>query len=699
MAKRSGGKKPITGRIVLDGGEEVTERPELALHALGAQGEVLASADVSKDGRFSLDAAAVEDARRVVVTGKGGDPSDRAQAYSLRPQAFHRAVEAGELAISDHHWVRFLSVRRCVDARIRRCFPWRFVLDDLVARIRALPPAIGAVEATPWFPLHRCAPVCVGDVEVYRRTCCCRPWVVEPPVDLPELPQRPPFPFPGPLPDPFPEPVPGLPFPLPPPGPGPDPAPFALQDAVLSGGTLDAAKVERLRAGVAPAQAQAGILFPRCECGPAKKVGGGFVGEGGRIHVCWREPLRLHRRHCHDEYAFVVRQHVAGSTVTIYDGVAAGQWFDAGDDDVVLTSYHPRAVACREDEFPVPVEGAFVLLQELGSTDSHQLRTPLPDGPDSVGTPAADSGLLDLGTDHALGGNVHLRYHFSEIAAGADMQELGARYFRVRWAPADALGDPAGPWETLPVPAWETWRVDGTDIVPGNHALGPHTVDGEHDLFHIPFETGAPLGLDEEWQDGQFHAVVPTDTKPEGRYLVRIEVFDGAGNRLEPAAEPFTYRRWDTETSTLPVTHGALTHLVRTDNRPVVADIADVTGPGAAAGDCKFFVGDPTQAVTIAYRAFHPEPGTPSFMKSYSLAVRRGISGSVATPPLSSTAEAGESGLPAAHAVTIGDLLDGEDKCSFAVNLHVTARIHNGSGRLSNLDRQDVAAFAVELSP
>jgi hypothetical protein len=320
----------------------------------------------------------------------------------------------------------------------------------------------------------------------------------------------------------------------------------------------------------------------------------------------------------------------------------------------------------------------------------------LPDGPDSVAAPAAGSGLLDVdgGADYACGGDLQLRYHFSEIV-GASMKALGARFFRVQWAPADAAGDPAGAWETLPVPAWQTWQVIGSDIVPGNHSLGPVPVGSHVDLFHIPFETGGLLSATEEWQDGQFHAVVPTASKPEGRYLVRIEVFDQAGTRLEPATSPFTYRRWNAPTTTLPVTHGALTHLIRTDNRAVTGEIVDITGPGAGAGDCKFFEGGLGDVVTIQYRAFHPEPGTPSFMLSYSLAVLRGVSGTPATPTLSSIVEAGEGGPPAGHGVTIGDLLDGEDRCSFAVKLDVAARIHNGSGRLSHLDRSDIAAFAV----
>ncbi|HKE75960.1 MAG TPA: hypothetical protein VKB57_20250 [Acidimicrobiales bacterium] len=681
----------LSVRIRLDGGEDVAERPDLEVHAVDPDGRATTVA-VGKDGGFTLDEKVLARARRIVVTAKGGDPNDKAASFVVRPDALRRAAELGELTIPADAWGRLIILRRCIDATIRRCFPWRFLVDDLLAQIRVLrPQAIARLSPATLasqiiLPPFRCSPICEGSVEVWRRRCCCPPIIIDPPPpEVPDIPHLP-IPDPGPIIDLF---------PTVPPGPGPDPAPFALQDALFTGGAVDVTKLERISLALRP-----GIPFPHlCTCGPPVKVGDGFVGEGGAIHVCWPSPLIFPVPNCHDEYAFIVRQSIAGQTVTIYDGVASGQWFEEGE-EIHLTSFHPRAVGCREDDFPVPVGEPFVVLQDIGGTKSYQLTTPLPDSADSVQSPAPGSGLLDLdaGPDWACGGDLALRYHFSEIA-GASMKALGAVYYRVQWAPANAAGDPAGAWETLPVPAWSTWRIVAGDIVPGSHALGPNPVGGEPDLFFIPFETGDPLVADEEWQDGQFHAIVPTASKVEGRYLVRIEVFDAAGTRLEPATSAFTFRRWDTATTTLPVTFGALTHLFRTDNRPVVADIVDIGGPGAGAGDCKFFNGAPGDSVAIDYRAFHPEPGTPSFMQSYTLAIFRGVSGTLATPALTSTVEIGEGGPPGTESVTLADLLDGEDRCSFAVRLDVSARISNGSGALSYLDRSDIAAFAAQLAP
>ena len=695
MATRRSSKDAASGRFRLDGGDEIEQRPALAVHALDAGGEVLATEKVGDDGSFRLDDAVVAKARRVVLTAADGDPTSKESAVTFRASTFRELVRVGDIAIGERDWSRLLFTTHCIDATIRRCFPFFHTIQDLVSVAKVQLRSLGPVISLP--PRFRCAPICVGRVTVYRRRCCCPPIIIDPPilVEIPEF--EPPIVIGPGFPDPPPDPI--GPFP----GPGPDPAPFALQSRVLTGGALDIVKLnaasDRLALKTLAGEALERYLLPRpylwCHCGPPTQVAEGFVGEDGRIHLCWREPLRFIPRHCHDEYAFVVQQNIGGSTVTIYDGPAAGQWFDDDDDDIRLVSYHPQAVGCREDEFPIDPGSPFVVLQDLGTTESHHLATPLPEDHDSTFDAGPNSGLLEVnGISYALGGSVALRYHFSE-----SMQGVGARYFRVQWAPANVFGDPVGVWETLPVPAWKTWRVDG-GIVPGSHALGPNAAGSHTDLYYIPYETGVPLVNedDEEWQDGQFHAYVPTDSKVEGRYLIRIEVFNDVGVRLEPVAAGFTYQRWDTPTTVLPVTFAAMTHLIRTDNRPVVAQIPDITGPGTSAGNCKFFVGHGNEQVVLHYRAYHPQAGLPSFMLNYDLQITRGISGVLATPALESTTEVGESGSPATHSVLISDLLDGEDKCSFAATLRVRAKIHNGSNQLSYLNASHISAFAVELA-
>jgi len=42
-------------------------------------------------------------------------------------------------------------------------------------------------------------------------------------------------------------------------------------------------------------------------------------------------------------------------------------------------------------------------------------------------------------------------------------------------------------------------------------------------------------------------------------------------------------------------------------------------------------------------------------------------------------------------------MLDGLTRCTFALDLHVLAKTTNGFGRLDGLDRDDQAAFALDL--
>src|SRR5262245_24817258 len=129
----------LTIHIRLDGGEDVPERPDLEVHAVDADGQATTIA-VGKDGAFSLDEKVLARARRIVVTAKGGDPNDKAASFVVRPEALRRAAEVGELTIPADAWGRLIILRRCIDATLRRCFPWRFLVDDLLAQISVLRP-------------------------------------------------------------------------------------------------------------------------------------------------------------------------------------------------------------------------------------------------------------------------------------------------------------------------------------------------------------------------------------------------------------------------------------------------------------------------------------------------------------------------------------------------------------------------------
>lgn len=720
-------------RIALEG----AERRDLAVYVLDRAGTVLQQAPIDAKGTAAVPAGSLEKAHEVVIAAAGveGRPAG-ARFHAADVLETLRAGATLELGAAD--LAHLSPLRTCVEGSVRKCwFPWP-ALADLTLRasvirssafdhtaahahglsprtVAGLEDALVALPRRPWFP-RRCTRVCDGLVIAYRRRCCCQPLVVDDPrLDdlLDELDDLvvpwPPIPWP-----PEPDPPVG-----PRPGPGPDPAPLGL----FRGGTLDAAALYARRDAYAirslPAAERPRYVLDRpylrpywCHCSAPVQAGQASLRPDGTFRICWwGTPFPSHG--CHDEVAFVVRQSVNGSTITVYDGLAANEWFDLGD-EIVLTTYDRRTITCREDPFPEE-GGAFVVLQDIGSTPSHRLKTPASDGALSVQAPAAyNDGLVNPAPspaaakgallDQNWGGSLALRYHFSETMRAAP---VGARYYRISVAAADANGDPVGPRTTIDAPlSWLYYEVVGTDVWVKSQVLGPVSVGGEAGLFAIPFDA------DRDWQSGQVHGVVPSTSFADGRHLVTVEVFDGAGNRLRPATgaaepgapKPFHFRRWSQPTGPMDdVPFAALTHLFWWDNRPSVGTIVDLRKNGvASSAECQFLVGKDGATFSVGYRAYHPNP---LFILNHVLWWRRGLGGPSGTllnspdnagQPPAAAAVTPTTSPPASPAPTFANMLGAHAKCSFSVNLHVNVKTTNGSGLLETLDADDQAAFALE---
>lgn len=727
MAEAKG--RAIGGRLELIRKSPEEEVPRLQVIVRGADGKQLAAAAVDQDGSFSLPARARDEAARAYIGPADLDPAevpDRFVAYRLGD--LERQLELGPLPIPIDRWFPWWRWT-CVSGSVRRCFPFRHWLSEIavdagvkqatISRFGAsgagvgtgvsvLSPLLPESVIFPW----RCGTVCQGVVEVYRRVCCCSPPIVLEPPDLPIEWEEPPIPIPEPWP-PIPEPDP--PFPPFPPGPGPDPAPFDALDAVATGGALDVRKLNARRDAVLArglsGRAYAEFLRLRpwlwCTCGGATKVAQGLVADDGTFSVCWRGwPPFVTRSACRVEYAYKVTQPIGpgGLSVTIYDGVAAGQWFDPGDTPT-LTSYSPWARTCVGDP-EIPGTGdAIVLLHEIGATEAYRLSTPAQDSPDSVSAPTASSGLLDASTtdgpwvNRPLGGGLGLRYFFS-----AGMKGIGARFFRVQVSRANATtGDPVGGWTTVPVPTWTSWRWTGSAWVRNSRALGPNA-DG---LYVIPYEDVDLLAPLEEWDPDQYHAVLDSTGLPDGRHLIRIEVFDNAGNQVKPtgATGPGTARAFRFGLWRIPagppddVPFSALTHLLWSDNRPAVAQISAIRlGAVPSSATCQFLEGSAGDGVSFDIRAYHPNPGTPQFLMDHSLWVQKGLGGPITNYIVDAFGEVGEppGGPSTSPSRTLGTLLGSDMKCAFAVRLTARVKTTNGAGRLTELDDDETAAFAAE---
>jgi len=755
--ERSGYKLELVG-LAAD------ERPSMAVQVLDAANTVLHSQRIQADGSFEIAPAVLKRASRVTIGAaddKGGVEANASVSY--RASEFAAQVKDGTLALAEGTWSRLRFQWACVSGKVQACRrrPWWY--DSIITAAttlkgaartqarglsavsratrtmrateatlqRAVSPSLSDLIAWP----VRCATVCLGSVEVYRRTCCCWPIVYADPRiddlirDLDRYVERlPKFPPPKRV------------FPPPPPPGDPLETPFfkggALNELALNA-TQD---LHALRAMPREQAAQyinsRAYLFHRlCSCGTVSKVASGTIQPDGGFNICWREPLHLLLPNCYEQYAYVVKQTIGGSTTTIYDGLAAGAWYAAGDHPT-LSSYNGRAFTCNETGSG---DGnAEVFLDLIGDTESHELTTPASTGWDRVAAPDPTSGLLFPGVGpndshlRNLGGGIELTFIFT---LGMRDPSIGAHYYRVSVSRADAGGNPTGDryyyGDGL---AWE--KIVGADIVP--ESLGPVTVGGEANLYRIPYS-------DEPWVGSvRHHALintfiaalnVPADTPanlalPAVHHLVTLEVFDAAGARLRPLGAPasgqpgveqakaFKYRRWfqpagSPGDDTVEVPFAALTHLFCWDNRAPVAEIERlVMNSSASNEECQFLQGPGDSTFAIEYRAYVPDD---RFQYSHGIGWIRGLNhsatnggeGTLATP--ASPTNVGEPPAPPINSgsnafslmLARPDLEPPQvlERCSFAVTLTTYAKTTNGSNLGYSAYDQETAAFALEIEP
>ena len=746
-------------RLELAGFRPGDERPAIVVQALDRANAVTHSQEVGDDGSFTIPADILRKAHRVVIGAVGERGEMLEGASRFRATEFAGLAREGTVAIAEGIWSGWFFHWHCVSGSVRLCRrrPWWYealieaaltpartakrvasggpgevaiesqALSTL-PKVRGVTPSVNDLIAWP----YRCHMVCLGTVEVFRRTCCCWPLVIDDIRiddlirDLEILVER---------------------FPKFPPPPPPDPleTPFfrggALNELVLNAPS----DLRVLRSAPRDQAAQyinsrAYLIKRLCSCSTPAKVATGSINPDGTFNICWRGPRDLLRLNCHVEYAYVVKQTIGGSTTTIYDGLAAGAWFSAGE-DALLTSYNTRAFTC--DETGSGEGDAFVMLDLIGDTESHELTTPASTGWDRVAAPSNTSGLLfpnpgAFGHLRNLGGGLELTLRFSDSMKDP---AVGAHYYRVSISRADANGNPVGPRyyygqgldnanDSL------TWmKVVGLDVVPDN--LGPQPPigpNGEKYLYRIPYNDEAWIG------QVRYHALlntlfsainVPAEgdlTTAASNHLITVEVFNAGGERLRPLGTPasgqpgtevakaFKFHRWfqpggsiGDDTSEVPF--AALTHLFTWDNRKPEADITRLVRNGVPSdAECQFLVGTNNSTFGIEYRAYVPDE---RFQFGHGISWIRGLNGSAANggvgslpTPLSPS----NVGVPNNAPVNSGtntfqqmltrinpDLSTTVlERCSFAVTLTTFAKTTNGESFSYPYD-SETAAFALEI--
>jgi hypothetical protein len=725
VKKRDGSEKRryVSFQIALRERKEDDPTPELSAIAEDQNHKAIETVDVATNGVVRMSKSAFDRAAMILIGPRGAELGGDMQFVRFHKYQIADAIGSKRLIdLPRRSWLPFLTFQRCISGTAEHCQwrPWLIHFNN--KRFLGLSDGgtvklAGESFATesllePFLPIWlSCTPLCDGLVEVYRRTCCCPPLVILDPripdiiVNLEEIVRvKPPFPFP--------------------PGPEPDPIPFENIQFFAGGAENQSvinADVDLKALKSLPNHEQAAYIQGRpylfCSCSSAVHVASGFLSPDGSFDICWNEPLRLFWRHCHDEFAFVIKQAIDGSTVTIYDGVAASQWFHI-DDNIELTSYHPDAIVCDYPTIPPPgTTGTSVMLEKIRSTVSLHLNSPLPTQWDRVATASGNDGLAhpapppapaDAATvqykNVGWGKILPLRYLFFQ-----DLEPI-ATYFRISVVKADASGAPTG----TPVKLQESlswgWYRRKTDLTIKRESfpLGPEP--GTDKLYLIPYRSllNTPLlpGEIGEWAAGQFHGLLDTTSFQNTRYLVTLELFDSAKNQIKPLTAPhvpadleipapFSFQTWDQSdlSTTVPVPYKALTHLFWWDNRSTQAKILDVLKGGfAVPGKCLFLEGPRTTTVSIKYRAKHPES---RFLYRHDLRWKRGLypDWTVWVPWNATNEDPGTS--PTRE---YAELLELHDKCSFTIEVRTRAKITDGSGRIQDYHDRDIGSLAI-ISP
>jgi hypothetical protein len=727
-------KGGVKSQLNLVGLKEGQEAPSITVSAVGRDGKRLHVAKVDDKGNFEMPSEVLKAAHRIVIGPSEERAADLSNILRYRPAQFEELLRGGPINISTRIWEKWIYFLTCVTGRVRLCrrpIWWYQDLFELATettphiaklspavktasivseRIASLRPA-RSIDELIVLPF-RCATICNGTVEVFRRTCCCRPWVIDDPrlfevvrrlEDVIRItPKFPPIPNP---PDP------------------PDVVDFFIKDGSLDEFALNAHRdLTALRSlskteVVEYVNARRYLFCGNYRCSTPVSVGHGSINPDGRFNICWFDYTRPLGPFCHNEYAYIVRQTLFGLTRIIYNGVASNIWFDR-EDDALLTSYHKWAFACRDNG--EAGTGAFVYLDIIGLTESWNLKTPNATGWDRVAAPAYNDGLafpaatpaaaIGAQLNRNWGGTLRLNYMFSE-----DMASVGAKYYRISVTEADDDGEPVGTRHYLTDGlSWDRGIGTATGVEIEAVNLGPFTVNGVPNLFLIPYD--ADPG---EWNSGQYHGAIDTNlarwSDPTKRHLVTVEVFDATGQRLRPngtpatglpeteITAPFTFRRRFQDTGpTDNVPFAALTHMFWWDNQSLEAEIvALVQDEAASTSECQFLEGSAASEFGIRYRAYHPNE---MFQLSHSIRWRRGLSASEGFLLPSSSANVGKPPDAPGDSPTntFAEMLDtvsvpARRKCAFTVFLNIGSKITDGAG-LNGQSLEKTAAFALEIT-
>jgi len=384
---------------------------------------------------------------------------------------------------------------------------------------------------------------------------------------------------------------------------------------------------------------------------------------------------------------FIVRQEINGVEKVIYERHPVPcntYWEHPSGKPVHLVVTDPEAVVCFEKP-STDKSGLYVMPLGIGWDGWFDVQQAHIKPADSVDP---KRGLFH-GTD-PYGTELDIQMQFHDGLRG-----LGVKYYR--WS---CKKEAASEWAQIEKPVVHRYlTIVGSKPFLKSKLLGPYSVGSEANLFEIP-DSALDWVIINRY-DRRF-AGWDTQNLPDGKYELRLEMFDSGGIKItRPATNGFKYflplsgpigSVWPVDDNPHIEPDGSVILHAHIDNQDTVARINSISlGGGMFTGECQFleYTESATDQVVINYFAYHQN----DFLSKYDLHVKRGKSGASVASYSSPTPAPPPSGIT--QSFKVQDILGSFPQCAFAVELHTYPRTRNGYTRIREYEAHGTAAFAL----
>jgi hypothetical protein len=362
------------------------------------------------------------------------------------------------------------------------------------------------------------------------------------------------------------------------------------------------------------------------------------------------------------------------STVIYMDPYTSTRWNGPyADIDLYLDN---EDVVCGSGQCYQPPAGSAVFFTRIGSKDEvYQINQA--------------TGLWNSGshTNVAYGGRLHVHGQFGDDLTRSDPAHGDPPpyyYYRLSYA-QQGSGDDG--FTFIDVNLTDT-RVDKTTLTGETHDLGPHTVNGAPSLYEVR-NFADYYWYNPDWIGTWRSWLAEEDT---GTYILRLELFDKNGTKLDTASGTVDYRNGagagnGTAPAPLPPMVDHCDLVITLDNkRPKV----ELTIPEVI-NDCGVVPWGAVPPLELHVNASQEN----NRLHSWSLWYTKGVGSEQLLDAVTSS-----NGLPGSYTgfpVDGAPLLAGlTTTCAFALRLRAEAHIRNGQAFI--YDDQDIDAIVIEKS-